>query len=94
MCIRDRTPAEAEAVLRVVQHFDPQGVGARTPAECLLLQLEVMPPDTPWLDQARRLVEWHLELLADRDFNGLMRRLKVSREDLQGIISLIQSRCV
>ncbi|MBK7540350.1 MAG: RNA polymerase factor sigma-54 [Candidatus Competibacter sp.] len=85
------TPAEAEAVLRVVQHFDPQGVGARTPAECLLLQLEVMPPDTPWLDQARRLVEWHLELLADRDFNGLMRRLKVSREDLQGIISLIQS---
>ena len=85
------TPAEAEAVLRVVQHFDPQGVGARTPAECLLLQLEVMPSDTPWLDQARRLVEWHLELLADRDFNGLMRRLKVSREDLQGIVGLIQS---
>ncbi len=85
------TPDEAEAVLKQVQHFDPQGVGARGPAECLLLQLEALPVDTPWLAEARRLVEQHLELLADRDFNGLMRRLKVSREALQGIVSLIQS---
>lgn len=85
------TSAEAEAVLKQVQRFDPQGVGARSPAECLLLQLEALPEDTPWLAEARRLVEQHLELLADRDFNGLMRRLKVSREALQGIVSLIQS---
>ncbi len=85
------TPAEAEAVLKRVQRFDPQGVGARNPAECLLLQLEVLPADTPWLAEARHLVEQHLELLADHDFNALMRRLKVSREALQGIISLIQS---
>ncbi|MBK8183665.1 MAG: RNA polymerase factor sigma-54 [Candidatus Competibacteraceae bacterium] len=83
--------AEAETVLKTIQHFDPQGVGARGPAECLLLQLEALPEDTPWLAEARRLVELHLELLADRDFNGLMRRLKVSREALQGIVSLIQS---
>ncbi|MBL8259734.1 MAG: RNA polymerase factor sigma-54 [Candidatus Competibacteraceae bacterium] len=85
------TPADIEPVLKLVQHFDPQGVGARTPAECLLLQLEALPRETPWLGEARRLVELHLELLADRDFNGLMRRLKVSREDLQGIVALIQS---
>jgi RNA polymerase sigma-54 factor len=85
------TPEEAEAVLKLVQHFDPQGVGARTPAECLLLQLEAFAEDTPWLTEARQLVEQHLDLLADHDFNGLMRRLKVSREQLQGIIGLIQS---
>lgn len=83
--------AEAETVLKIVQHFDPQGVAARTPAECLLLQLELLADDTPWLHEARRLIELHLELLADRDFNTLMRRLKVSREELQGIVSLIQS---
>ena len=82
---------EAEAVLKRVQHFDPQGVGARNPAECLLLQLEALPVDTPWLAEARCLVEQHLELLANHDFAALMRRLKVSREALQGIISLIQS---
>jgi RNA polymerase sigma-54 factor len=85
------TLAEAEAVLKLIQHFDPQGVAARNPAECLLLQLEMLPEDTPWLAEARQLVEDHLDMLADRDFNGLMRRLKVSREALQGIISLIQS---
>jgi RNA polymerase sigma-54 factor len=87
----DITIPEAEAVLKIVQHFDPQGVGARGPGECLLLQLEAMPDDTPWLAEARRLIEQYLDLLAERDFNGLMRRLKVSREALQGIIALIQS---
>lgn len=85
------TLAEAEAVLKLIQHFDPQGVAARNPAECLLLQLEMLPEDTPWLAEARQLVEDHLDMLADRDFNGLMRWLKVSRDALQGIISLIQS---
>lgn len=85
------TLEEAEAVLKLVQHFDPQGVGARSPAECLLLQLEAFQDDTPWLAEARYLIERHLDLLAEHDFNGLMRRLKVSREQLQGIISLIQS---
>jgi len=85
------TLAEAEAVLKLIQHFDPQGVAARNPAECLLLQMEMLPEDMPWLAEARRLVEHHLDMLADRDFNGLMRRLKVTREALQGIISLIQS---
>jgi RNA polymerase sigma-54 factor len=85
------TPAEVEAVLQRVQRFDPQGVGARTPAECLLLQLEALPAATPWLAEARLLVGQHLELLANHDFAALMRRLKVSREALQGIVSLIQS---
>lgn len=85
------TPTAAEAVLKLVQHFDPQGVGARSPAECLLLQLEALPEDTPWLTEARLLVGQHLELLANHDFNALMRRLKVTREALQGIIGLIQS---
>ena len=85
------TIAEAEAVLKQIQHFDPQGVAARSPAECLLLQLEALPADTPWLAEAQNLVAMYLDLLASRDFNALMRRLKVSREALQSIISLIQS---
>src|SRR3989442_4961570 len=34
------TPAEAEAMLRVIQKLDPPGVGARDLRECLMLQLE------------------------------------------------------
>ncbi len=82
---------EVEAVLHRVQHFDPPGVAARSPAECLLLQLNQLPLDTPWLLQASDLVRHHLDLLADHDFTTLMRRLKVSRESLQKIVALIQS---
>lgn len=82
---------EVEAVLHRVQRFDPAGVGARTPAECLLLQLDQLPLHTPWLEQTRTLVAQNLNLLAGRDFNALMRRLKVSREELEAIIKLIQS---
>ncbi len=82
---------EVEAVLHRIQHFDPAGVAARTPAECLLLQLKQLPADTPWLEQAQALVQQHLELLAEHNFALLMRRLKVTRDALQQIVRLILS---
>jgi RNA polymerase sigma-54 factor len=82
---------EMEAVLHRIQSFDPPGIAARTPAECLLLQLNQLPADTPWLCQTQVLVKRYLDLLASHDFNGLMRRLKINRQELQEIIALIQS---
>lgn len=84
-------PDEMIAVLHRIQRFDPPGIAARDPRECLLLQLAQLPADTPWLVQARRLIEQYLDLLAGHDYNAIMRRLKVSREALQQIIALIQS---
>lgn len=81
---------EVEAVLHRVQQFDPIGVGARDPGECLALQLRQLPADTPWRDAALTLVEQHLDLLGGRDFNQLMRRMKLSQEELQQVIALIQ----
>lgn len=82
---------EVEAVLRRIQHFDPPGIAARNPAECLLLQLNQLPPDTPWQQQAQELVQHHLDLLAEHNLALLARRLKVSRETLQQIVLLILS---
>ena len=82
---------EVEAVLHRIQAFDPPGVGARDPQECLLLQLRQMPEDTPCRDKAIRLCADFFELLAGRDQNQIMRRLKVSEDELQKINQLIQS---
>ncbi len=82
---------EVEAVLHRIQAFDPPGVGARDPQECLLLQLRQMPEDTPRRDKAIRLCADFFELLAGRDQNQIMRRLKVSEDELQKINQLIQS---
>lgn len=82
---------EAEAVLHMIQHFDPVGVAARGPQECMALQLQLLPDDTPGLDVAVRIIESHLELLAAHDFTGLQRALKIKRADLEEAITLIQS---
>ncbi|HEY3076074.1 MAG TPA: RNA polymerase factor sigma-54 [Burkholderiales bacterium] len=70
-------PAEAEAdpedlsiALAHLQHFEPAGVGARSPRECLCLQLRNL-PDEPVRALAIEVVEKHLELLAARDYSRL-----------------------
>jgi RNA polymerase sigma-54 factor len=54
--IRERafTAADGERALAVVQGLEPQGVGARSLEECLLLQLD---PRRPTYDLLRRVVE-------------------------------------
>ncbi|MEE8429008.1 MAG: RNA polymerase factor sigma-54 [Gammaproteobacteria bacterium] len=82
---------EVEAVLHQVQHFDPVGVGARDLKECLAIQLQQFEPETPWLKEAQQLVNEHLELLASRDHNQIMRGMKLSQPELQEVVQLIQS---
>jgi len=82
---------EVEAVLHRIQRFDPVGVAARDVGECLLLQLQQLPADTPWIEAARLLLREHLDLLAARDLSQLMRRARLSKEDIVAALRLIQS---
>ena len=82
---------EIEAVLHRIQNFDPPGVGARDLQENLLLQLKQFPLESPWLQPAQQLIENHFDLLANREYAQLTRRLKVSEEELKLILQLIQS---
>lgn len=83
--------ADIEAVLHLVQGFDPPGVAARDLRECLLIQLRQLPPATPWRNEGLRLVQDHLELLAGRDFALLGRRLGLREDQLTQVIRLIRS---
>ncbi|ASL25750.1 RNA polymerase factor sigma-54 [Azotobacter chroococcum] len=82
---------ELEMVLRRIQQFEPAGVAARDLSESLLLQLRQLPTDTPWLEEAQRLAKDYLDLLGNRDFTQLMRRMKLKEEELRPVIELIQS---
>jgi len=78
LCVRleqqfNVSPQQVEAVLRLVQDFDPPGVGARDLAECLRLQLLQLDSATPGHAAALRIVDGHLLLLARRDEAGLRR---------------------
>mgnify|MGYP001581340954 FL=1 len=82
---------EVQAVVHQIQNFDPAGVAARDLSECLLLQMRVLAPSTPHLDNARRVATTeNLALLANRDFKQLKRTTRLSPEELQEAIQLIQ----
>ncbi|STZ11347.1 RNA polymerase factor sigma-54 [Morganella morganii] len=80
-----------EAVLKRIQRFDPVGVGARDLRECLMVQLKILPPETPSLKEALAIVDQHLALLGNRDFRTLGRVTKLKEEALKSAIDLIQS---
>lgn len=80
---------DVESVLYRIQRFDPVGVAARTPQECLMVQLEVLKlDDDPILVS---LVRDHLEDLERRRYKPLARKFKLSMEDLKSYLDLLQS---
>ena len=81
---------ELETALKHIQHLDPPGVGARNLAECLALQLKVLPEDTPGLQLAIAVAEQHLPLLATRDYARLRKLLGCDDETLRGVQQLIK----
>ncbi len=68
------TAEEAERALAIVQEFDPPGVAARDPQECLLLQLRRDPNPDP---VAIEIIERHFEDLSRRRYAEIARALKL-----------------
>ncbi len=86
----DEVAEDLAIALKHLQSLDPPGVGARSPAECLLLQLDNLPPD-PVNAVARLIVRDHLELLANRDYTRIRKALACSDEELRLAQDLIRS---
>jgi RNA polymerase sigma-54 factor len=82
---------EAEAVLHRIQQFDPPGVAARGPQECLLIQLGQYPEKSRYLPLAIKLVRNHFELLAQQNQLQIKRQLKIGDDELKEVIRLIRS---
>lgn len=82
---------EIIAVLHLLQHFEPTGIGARNLAECLTIQLNMLSADTPWRSQAIQLASKHLGLLESRDFDSLRRRTNLNDEQLTEVMQLLRS---
>ncbi|ANO33796.1 RNA polymerase factor sigma-54 [Vibrio breoganii] len=81
---------ETIAVLKRVQQFEPLGVGSRNLQECLLLQLNALPDDTPRKQQACEILENYIEHLANRDYKMIVKETKLKESDLIAVLQLIQ----
>ncbi|MEQ1775794.1 MAG: RNA polymerase factor sigma-54 [Burkholderiales bacterium] len=88
LCVEDE---ELTIALQHLQHLEPVGVGARSLAECLVLQLNALPAATPYCDRAVEVVTHHLDALASRDYVKLRRALRCDEDVLRAVQKLIVS---
>ena len=76
--------------LRHVQSLEPAGIGARSPQECLALQLLAL-PESAIRPLALEIVTSHLELLAERNFARIRKLTGCDDEGLREAQALICS---
>lgn len=69
-----------EHVLGIIQHFNPNGVGARSLQECLLIQLDILGESE---NLCSRIVKHDMPLLESKDLKKIARRQK---QDLEQVI--------
>ena len=80
---------EIEQMLGIVQQFDPVGVAARTPSECLLAQIRFLGYDRdPVLVD---LVTNHLQDLESRNYRPLLRKFRLDMDGLKEYLDIIRS---
>lgn len=80
---------EAEEMLKVIQTFDPPGIGARDLQECLLIQLRKKDASNPIVKNAVNIIENHLEEFTKKHYDKLEKMLGLSPEELKDSINEI-----
>lgn len=83
---------ELQTALKLIQHLDPPGIGATNLQECLMLQLNILPKETPYLSIAKNIVKQHLLVLANKDFAKLRKLLNCDELELKAAQCLIKQQ--
>lgn len=81
---------QIEAVIRLIQSCEPLGVGARSLAECLQIQLRSLEDTVPYREQALRLLDEH-QLLVSNNIKELMHRTGLKNSDIGPSLALIRT---
>jgi RNA polymerase sigma-54 factor len=87
----EATPQEILEVLRVVQTFDPPGIGARTLQECLLLQLHSKINRTYATDLAEVILKFYFDEFSKKHYEKILQKGNISEEELKESIEEIQT---
>ena len=85
----ESTAEEVEQMLKVIQEFEPSGVGARDLRECLLLQLEDK-KRTPSIDNAIRVLRDQFDAFKNRHFSKIMNRLHLNEDEMKAVLEEIR----
>jgi len=79
---------EIEEMLKVIQEFEPTGVGARSLQECLLLQLRAMKQSED-VQNAETILEKYFQEFTSKHFQKIMTKMGIDSSTLKTAISKI-----
>ncbi len=79
---------EVGQMLKVIQEFEPAGVGARNLQECLLLQMKYV-KKSPAAENAIRILKHHFNEFTNKHYQKIMARMGISQEELKAAIAKI-----
>ncbi|MCS5696504.1 RNA polymerase factor sigma-54 [Desulfofundulus thermocisternus] len=82
------SPQAVEEALKLIQSFDPPGVGARTLQECLLIQLNQLGIKDGLLE---KIIRYHLVDLARGKFNRLAQQFNVHVREIQRVADILKT---
>jgi len=82
--------SEIEKILKVIQGFDPAGVGARTLQECLMIQLERKPEKTREVVLAMEIIKNNMDEFSKKHYDKILKKLGIDNEELKDIIEEIK----
>ena len=80
---------EVERMLKVIQQFEPSGVGARNLQECLIIQLEDK-KRTPAVENTLRVLTEQFDNFKNRHFQKIMTRLHLSEDEMKAVMEEIR----
>lgn len=83
--------AEVEAVLKLIQNLEPDGVAARNLTECLAIQLRHARRSSKHAELACALIEHSLEFVAARNFKRMALDHKSTIDDVEQAVEIITS---
>ena len=75
-------------MLKVIQEFEPAGVGARDLRECLLIQIRNF-KKTPEVEIAVKILKNHFHEFTSNHYQKIMTRMNITEDQLRGAISKI-----
>jgi len=83
------TEKELLEILRVIQDFDPVGVGARDLRECLLLQIRSKDQEDEGIVIAEKIIRHHFDEFTRKHYDKIRNRLGIREEELKPAIDEI-----
>lgn len=80
---------ELEQILKIIQEFDPPGIGARNLQECLLLQIKTRDHAQEEVKVAETILNQYFEEFTKKHYDRIIAKLGVSESVLRGAINEI-----